>query len=74
MKADQSSREKRMTIYLSKELADKLEQLSRDLGISQTEALRRAIATEAYLRKEIDNGGKLLIKNGSNMKEIVLLR
>jgi Ribbon-helix-helix protein, copG family len=74
MKADQPSREKRMTIYLSKELADKLEQLSYGLGISKVEALRRAIATEAYLRKEIDNGGTLLIKNGSNIKEIVLLR
>jgi hypothetical protein len=70
MKADQPSREKRMTIYLSKEL----EQLSYGLGISKVEALRRAIATEAYLRKEIDNGGTLLIKNGSNIKEIVLLR
>ena len=63
-----------MTIQLTNELAEGLEWLAEDLGISQVEALRRAIGTELYLRKELKDGGRLLIKKESEIKEVVLLR
>lgn len=65
---------KRMTIQLTKELAEGLEWLAEDLGISQVEALRRAIGTEIYLRQELKDGGRLFIKKESEIKEVVLLR
>lgn len=73
-KTTRASPTKRMTIQLTKELAEGLEWLAEDLGISQVEALRRAIGTELYLRKELKDGGRLLIKKESDIKEVVLLR
>ena len=74
MDINQSDKTKRMTIQLTKELAEGLEWLAEDLGTSQVEALRRAVGTEIYLRKELKDGGKLMIKKDSEIKEIVLLR
>lgn len=64
---------KRMTIQLNQDLAQGLEWLAENLGVSQVDALRRAIGTEIYLRQELKDGGKLFIKKESEIKEIVLL-
>lgn len=64
---------KRMTIQLNQELAEGLEWLAENLGVSQVDALRRAIGTELYLRKELKDGGRLFIKKDSEIKEVVLL-
>lgn len=62
---------KRMTISLSEDAADYLEDLADAQGITQSEALRRAIATEAYLQKSIKAGYKVLLENGKEIRELI---
>lgn len=63
---------KRMSVILSSDAAQLLEWLAATQGITQTEALRKAIATEAYLHKEIKQGSKVLILNSDKeVREIV---
>jgi hypothetical protein len=63
---------KRMSISLSGDTAKMLEFLATTQGISQNEALRKAIATEEYLRQEIMQGSKVLLqKSNSEIREVV---
>lgn len=63
---------KRMTVSLSPETVEKLEAIAEEKGITFTEALRLAIATEDYLRNELKNGGKVLIQKKDNtIRELV---
>jgi Ribbon-helix-helix protein, copG family len=63
---------KRMTIALPADTARMLELLSELQGVSQTEALRRAISTEAFIQREIKDGSKVLIESPDNrLKELV---
>lgn len=65
---------KRMSITLPSNVADMLEFLAQSQGISQNEALRKAIATETYFRQQIQEGANVLIrKPGEEVKEIVFL-
>ena len=62
---------KRMTIQLTVEAAKSLEWLANFQGISQVEALRRAISTEAYLQREIQQGAKVLVQQEDSIKVLV---
>jgi hypothetical protein len=63
---------KRMSVSLSGDAARLLEHLAEAQGITQTEALRKAIATEAYLRQEMDQGAKVLLqKPDKEIREVV---
>jgi hypothetical protein len=63
---------KRMTVALPPETAKMLELLSELQGVSQTEALKRAISTEAFIQREIKDGSKVLIQSpNSHLKELV---
>lgn len=63
---------KRMTVSLSPETVEKLEEIAEEKGITFTEALRLAIATEDYIRTEIKNGSKVLIQRKDNtIREVV---
>jgi len=63
---------KRMSVTLPIDVAEMLEFLATSQGISQNEALRKAIATEAYFQKEIKQGSTVLIMNSDkSMKEVV---
>lgn len=63
---------KRMTVSLSPETVEKLEEIAEEKGITFTEALRLAIATEDYIRTEIKNGSKVLIQKKDNtIREVV---
>ncbi|WP_346293955.1 ribbon-helix-helix domain-containing protein [Sphaerothrix gracilis] len=63
---------KRMSISLPADIAGLLEFLAETQGISQNEALRRAIATEAYIQQEIQEGATILIqKPNKQIKEVV---
>jgi predicted transcriptional regulator len=63
---------KRMSITLSSDAAKWLEFLADTQGITQTEALRKAIATEAYIQKEILEGSKILVqKADKEIREVV---
>lgn len=68
----ENSAPKRMSITLSSDAAKWLELLAESQGITQTEALRKAIATEAYIQKEIAEGSKILIqKADKEIREVV---
>lgn len=63
---------KRMTIALTQETAKMLELLSEHQGVTQIEALRRAISTEAFIQREIKNGSRILVQSPDNQtKELV---
>lgn len=63
---------KRMSVSFSSEDKEMLDFLARSQGITQTQALRKAIATEAYFLKEREEGGKILVMNADKtMKEVV---
>jgi hypothetical protein len=59
---------KRMSISLSGDTAELLE----SQGISQNEAIRRAIATDVYFTKERQEGSKVLLqKPDKEIREVV---
>ena len=63
---------KRMSVTLSGDAARLLEYLAEAQGITQNEALRKAIATEAYLRQEMEQGAKVLLqKSDKEIREVV---
>jgi Ribbon-helix-helix protein, copG family len=63
---------KRMSVSLSGDAAKLLAQLAESQGITQNEALRKAIATEAYLRQEMEQGAKVLLqKSSKDIREVV---
>lgn len=63
---------KRMSISLPSDIAQMLEFLAEFQGISQNEALRKAIATEAYLLRERIQGTKVLLqKPDKEIREVV---
>lgn len=72
--SDRANEEKkRMSLTLSVDAVEKLEWLAKvQGGISLNEAIRRAIATEGYIRKEIEADSKLLVqKSNGDIRELV---
>ena len=63
---------KRMSVTLTREARKMLEFLADSQGISQNEALRKAIATEAYFQKQIKQGSTVLVVGSDeSVKEVV---
>jgi predicted transcriptional regulator len=63
---------KRMSVTLSGDAARLLEQLAESQGITQTEALRKAIATESYLQQEVNSGSRILLqKADKEIREVI---
>ncbi len=63
---------KRMSISLSGDIVELLDFLAERQGISQTEAIRRAIATDVYFLKERIEGSQVLIqKPDKEVREVV---
>ena len=68
----ETSDSKRMSVSLPQETAKMLELLSELQVISQVEALRRAISTEAYIQREIKNGSRILVEStDKQIRELV---
>lgn len=66
------SKGKRMSISLSGDSAAMLDELATGQGISINEALRLAIATEAYFYKAKADGAKVLIQTPEGeIKEVI---
>lgn len=65
---------KRMSVSFSGDVARMLEYLAETQGISQVEALRKAIATEAYLLQERMHGSKVLLQKPDKEIREVLFR
>lgn len=63
---------KRMSVSLSGDAARLLEELATQQGVTQVDALRKAIATEAYFQKEIREGAKVLLqKADKEIREVI---
>ena len=63
---------KRLSISLSGDAAKMLEWLAENQGVTQNEALRKAIATETYFRQELEAGTKVLLeKANKDIREVV---
>jgi hypothetical protein len=65
---------KRMSISLTGDAAEMLKSLAESQGITQNEALRKAIATEAYLFQERQKGSKVLLQKSDNEIREVIFR
>ncbi len=64
---------KRMTISFPADLNQHLLWLAQQQGISQAEAVRKAVALESYLRQALQKpGAKLLIQDDSSIREIII--
>jgi hypothetical protein len=64
----------RLNADLSPDVANALKNLADSQGVSLTEALSRAIGTEATLTDQRRKGGKVLVENGGAIKELVFTR
>jgi predicted DNA-binding protein len=63
---------KRQSVSLSSDVAELLAFLAESQGITQSEAIRKAIITEAYFRKEIEKGGEILVrKPDKDIQEVI---
>jgi hypothetical protein len=63
---------KRRSLNLFSDTVEFLEYLAEEQGISDNEAIRRAIATEAYFLKERRNNSKILIQDANgDVREVV---
>ena len=60
------SQTKRVSISLPLDTIAKLDQIASRHKITMTDAIRRAIATEAYINSEIQNNSKILIQKSDN--------
>lgn len=67
-------RKVRLNADLSPAVADALKQLAASQGVTLTEALSRAIGTEATLADKRRNGGKVLVQEGGALKELIFTR
>jgi hypothetical protein len=61
----------RLNADISPDVADALKQLAKKQGVNLTEALSRAIGTEYTLANARGKGGRVLIKQGDETKELV---
>jgi len=63
---------KRMTIALPPESAKLVELLSGLQDVSQIEAIKRAISTEAFIQREVKKGSRILVQTSDDqIKELV---
>jgi hypothetical protein len=64
----------KLTVNLSGPIYDTLQELADQQGVTVTEALRKAIGTEKFLREQTSSGGKILIQDQDKSLKQVLLR
>lgn len=63
---------KRVSVSLPLDTIEKLDAIASRHGITMTDAIRRAIATEAYIDSEIQEDSKILIQKSDNtLREVV---
>jgi hypothetical protein len=65
---------KRMSISLTGNAAEVLDELAKSQDITQNEALRKAIGTEAYIRREISNGSRIVVIRADGKEVDVVFR
>ena len=70
----EKSQTKRISVSLPLETIEKLDKIASRHGITMTDAIRRAIATEAYIDREIQENSKILIQKSDNSLMEVVFR
>ena len=60
------SQTQRVSVSLPLDAIEKLDKIATRHGITMTDAIRRAIATEAYINNEIQENSKILIQKSDN--------
>ena len=65
---------KKVAVTLPLETIEKLDKIASRHGITMTDAIRRAIATEAYIDNEIQENSKILIQKSDNTLIEVIFR
>ncbi len=60
------SQTQRVSVSLPLDAIEKLDKIASRHGITMTDAIRRAIATEAYINNEIQENSKILIQKSDN--------
>ena len=68
------SQTKRVSVSLPLDTIEKLDKIASRHGITMTDAIRRAIATEAYIDNEIQEDSKILIQKSDNSLIEVVFR
>ena len=65
---------KRVSVSLPLDTIEQLDKIANRHGITMTDAIRRAVATEAYLDNEIQENSKILIQKSDNSLIEVIFR
>ena len=68
------SQTQRVSVSLPLDAIEKLDKIATRHGITMTDAIRRAIATEAYINNEIQENSKILIQKSDNSLIEVVFR
>ncbi len=61
----------RVTVNLPTRVWEALEKAAKSDGITRTEALRRAIAIDLYLREQVRNGGSVMVETPDGHERLV---
>lgn len=62
---------RRVTASLRERDEDNLEQVAEDSGLSKNDAIRKALATEAFIQKTLKAGGSVLVRDSDGtLKEV----
>ncbi len=61
----------RVTVNLPTRVWEALEEAAKSDGITRTEALRRAIAIDLYLREQVRNGGSVMVETPDGHERLV---
>lgn len=62
----------KISANLAEDIVEDMKQRADEQGISMTELLRQALATQKFLQEEQDRGTKLLLKHdGENDRELI---
>lgn len=68
----EKNQSKRVSVLLPLETIKQLDAIASRHGITMTDAIRRAIATEAYIESEIQENSKILLqKSDKTLREVV---
>ncbi len=62
-----------MTIQLSQELYEALQEIARRRGVDVADAIRAAIGSDLFILRETANGSKILVKRSdASLNELVI--
>ncbi len=66
-----SSTVRRVTASLRERDEANLERVADSAGISQNDAIRKALATEAFVQETLDSGGEILVRDSEGNIKVV---